>query len=210
MGVTAFLLDIILHMVLKPQHKGNDVVWGSLVMSLMRSPMTKLTVIGGSAVFVLMRAIELTVLTGSAVIPARRGPMMSVTGRSVVFVLMGLCRKIAIESVVRNPAMRSLIRGSVHQYVMSSLATKTVPRGSAVQLIVMWPPAIRTALNGSVVQLTVRRIGTTQNAEGGSEGQTTLALRMKVMTAVGCVAKLVKTARITPILLNVTNVERFK
>merc|ERR1711872_1046786 len=121
----------------------------------------------------LMGLCRMTVLTGSAVIPARRGPMMSVTGRSVVFVLMGLCRKIAIENVVRTPA-------------------------------------IRTALKGSVVQLTVRRIGTTQNAEGGSEGQTTLALRMKVMTTVGCVAKLVKTARITPILLNVTNVERFK
>merc|ERR1712151_742115 len=135
---------------------------------------------------------------------------MSVTGRSVVFVLMGLCRKIAIESVVRNPAMRSLIKRSVDQYVMSSLATKTVLRGSAVQLIVMWTPAIWTALKGSVVQLTVRRIRTTQNAEGGSVGQTTLALRMKLIPAVGSVAKLVKTVRITLILPNVTNVERFK
>merc|ERR1712066_1182280 len=98
--------------------------------------------------------------------------------------------------------MRSLMKGSVDQFVRSSLITKTVLRGSVVQLIVMLTLAIRTALRGSVVQLTVRRMGTTQNARG--EGAT-LALRMKVMPAVGSVAKLVKTVRKTLILLNVPN-----
>merc|ERR1712126_562095 len=117
--------------------------------------MKKMRVIGGSAVSVLMGLCRMTVLTGSAVIPVRGSIVMSVTGRSVVFVLMGLCRKIAIESAVRSPAMmmmRSLMKGSVDQFVMSSLTAKTVPRGS-------------------VVQLTVRRIWTTQNARGESVGQ---------------------------------------
>merc|ERR1719481_733990 len=168
----------------------------------------KIRVIGGSAVFVLMGLCRMTVLTGSAEIPVRGSIVMSVTGRSVVFVLMGLCRKIAIESAVRCPAMmmmRSLVKGSVDQFVMRSLVTKTVLRGSVVQLIVMLTLAIRTALIGSVVQLTVRRIWTTQNARGEGVGQTTLALRTEVMPAVGSVAKLVKTVRKTLILLNVPN-----
>merc|ERR1712098_382398 len=109
------------------------------------------------------------------------------------------------ESAVRCPAMmmRSLMKGSVDQFVMTFLTTKTVLRGSVVQLIVMLTLAIRTALRGSVVQLTVRRIWSTQNARGESVGQTTLALGMKVMPAVGSVAKLVKTVRKTLILLNV-------
>merc|ERR1719481_1427299 len=99
----------------------------------------KIRVIGGSAVFVLMGLCRMTVLTGSAVIPVRGSIVMSVTGRSVVFVLMGLCRKIAIESAARCPAMmmRSLMnKGSVDQFVMSSLVSKTVQRGSVDQLIV--------------------------------------------------------------------------
>merc|ERR1712142_922491 len=72
--VTVILLDIIPRMVLKLQHRGKNVMLGLLgIMSaLVMSASIKRRVIGGSAVFVLMVLSRMIVLTGSAVIRARR------------------------------------------------------------------------------------------------------------------------------------------
>merc|ERR1712142_641441 len=161
--VTVILLDIIPRMVLKLQHRGKDVMlgWLGIMSALVMSASIKRRVIGGSAVFVLMVLSRMIVLTGSAVIRARRVVMIpSVWGRSVVlFVLMGLCRMTALTGSVVKSMSRS---------VMTSQTPFAV--GGSVKLIVRKTNTRHTplVLGGSATVLQSVRKRATLIALGGS------------------------------------------
>merc|ERR1712142_1094725 len=225
--VTVILLDIIPRMVLKLQHRGKDVMLGLLGMmsALVMSASIKRRVIGGSAVFVLMVLSRMIVLTGSAVIPARRVVMIpSALGRSVVlFVLMGLCRMTALTGSVVKSMTRSVmtsqtpcaVGGSVRLIVrMTNTRHTPLVLGGSVKLksIVMKIRKTPSVPGGSAtVLLSVSK--ETLIALGGSADPPMINIVLKMMSNVmigkGSVVNHAQPARRILTLPNVVNAKRF-